>query len=125
ATAATRPAYAPPAAPTPPTAIGAYRIRGVLGEGGMGVVYEAEQEQPRRTVALKVIRPELVSRDHVRRFAREAEVLARLQHPGIAQIYEAGTAEGPDGPQPYFAMELVRGAPLGAYAAEWCRADAE
>jgi tetratricopeptide (TPR) repeat protein len=127
-TATTRPPYTPGSdAESFPATIGEYRIRGVLGEGGMGVVYEAEQDQPRRTVALKVIRPEIASPDRLRRFARESEALARLQHPGIAQIYEAGTAEGPDGggPQPFFAMELVRGAPLGAHAADWCRTDAE
>ena len=101
-----------------PTSIGRYRITGLLGEGGMGAVYRAEQDQPSRTVALKVIRPDLVSPALVRRFARESEVLGRLQYPGIAQIYEAGTAEGPHGPQPFFAMELVTGVPLDEYAAE-------
>jgi non-specific serine/threonine protein kinase/serine/threonine-protein kinase len=99
-----------------PTTIGRYRITGTLGEGGMGTVYRAEQDQPSRTVALKVIRPDLVSPALVRRFARESEVLGRLQHPGIAQIYEAGTAEGPHGPQPYFAMELVTGVPLDEFS---------
>lgn len=99
-----------------PSTIGRYRITGTLGEGGMGTVYRAEQDQPSRTVALKVIRPDLVSPALVRRFSRESEVLGRLQHPGIAQIYEAGTAEGPHGPQPYFAMELVTGVPLDEFA---------
>jgi tetratricopeptide (TPR) repeat protein/tRNA A-37 threonylcarbamoyl transferase component Bud32 len=82
------------------------------------VVYLAEQERPRRTVALKVIRPGFVSEGLLRRFEHEATVLARLQHPGIAQIYEAGTAEGAGvpGAQPYFAMELVRGPTLTEYA---------
>lgn len=97
--------------------IGPYRILGILGEGGMGTVYEAEQDQPHRRVALKVIRPGFVSPELIRRFARESEVLGRLQHPGIAQIYEAGTSEGPQGPQPFFALELVRGQPLTEYAA--------
>src|SRR6266513_291235 len=72
----------------PPDTIGKYRILRLLGEGGMGVVYEAEQEQPRRTVALKVIKPGLASPELLRRFAQESQALARLQHPGIAQIYD-------------------------------------
>ncbi len=96
--------------------IGAYQIVDVLGEGGMGVVYEAEQEQPRRAVALKVLKPGLASPELLRRFEGESEALARLHHPGIAQIYAAGTAETSLGPQPFFAMELVRGAPLREYA---------
>lgn len=99
-----------------PTIIGRYRITGLLGEGGMGAVYRAEQDQPHRSVALKVIRPDFVSAELVHRFSRESEVLGRLQHPGIAQIYEAGTAEGPHGPQAFFAMELVEGSTLDAYA---------
>ena len=100
----------------PPTIIGHYRIIGTLGEGGMGTVYEAEQDQPSRKVALKVIRPDFVSAELSRRFARESEVLGRLQHPGIAQIYEAGTAAGPHGDQSFFAMELVRGRSLTEYS---------
>ncbi|MEO8452265.1 MAG: serine/threonine-protein kinase, partial [Gemmatimonadota bacterium] len=114
----------PPASPPPddfsrsrrPKTIGRYRIIGTLGEGGMGTVYEAEQDQPQRMVALKVIRSDFVIPELMRRFARESEVLGRLQHPGIAQIYEAGTAEGPHGPQPFFAMELVKGQSLTEYA---------
>ncbi len=100
---------------TPPT-IGRYRIVGTLGEGGMGTVYEAVQDHPNRTVALKVIRADHVSPELIRRFEFESEVLGRLQHPGIAQIYEAGTAIGPDGTQSFFAMELVRGQSLTGYA---------
>ncbi len=97
-------------------AIGAYVVRDVLGRGGMGVVYRAEQERPRRAVALKLVRSSLVSPLMRRRFEHEAHVLARLKHPGIAQIYEAGAAPGPDGePQPFFAMELVRGKSLLEY----------
>jgi tetratricopeptide (TPR) repeat protein len=90
----------------------------LIGEGGMGSVYEAEQEHPRRTVALKVIKPGLASPALLRRFDQEAEALGRLQHPGIAQIYEAGTADTGFGPQPYFAMELIRGVSLKEYARE-------
>ena len=82
----------------------------------MGVVYEAEQEKPQRTVALKLIRPGLISPEMLRRFEQEFQALGRLQHPGIAQIYEAGTADNGSGPQPYFAMELIRGETLIAYA---------
>jgi tetratricopeptide (TPR) repeat protein/predicted Ser/Thr protein kinase len=99
-----------------PATIGRYRIVRLIGEGGMGAVYEAEQDQPRRTVALKVIKPGLASPELLRRFAQEAQALGRLQHPGIAQIYDAGTADTGFGSQPYFAMEFIRGAALGDYA---------
>ncbi len=104
-----------PAKPEPPlpTHVGRYRILRRHGEGGMGIVYEAEQDNPRRTVALKVIRSELVSPELVKRFKSEAQILARLQHSGIAQVYEAGMSE--DG-RPFFAMELIRGMPLDDYA---------
>src|SRR5262249_30987356 len=84
---------APAAGPVLPPRIGRYRILRLLGEGGMGSVYEAEQDNPRRTVALKVIRPGLVSDSLLKRFAREAQILGRLHHPGIAQVYDAGVAE--------------------------------
>ena len=100
----------------PVSQIGKYRIVGVLGEGGMGTVYEAEQEHPKRTVALKVIRPGWISSQTLRRFEQESQTLGRLQHPGIAQIYEAGTAETAAGPQSYFAMEFIRGKSLLDYA---------
>jgi tetratricopeptide (TPR) repeat protein/predicted Ser/Thr protein kinase len=101
------------AGPALPPQVGRYRVLRLLGEGGMGAVYEAEQDSPRRPVALKVIRPGLVGPAALRRFAREAQILGLLHHPGIAAIYEAGLAE--DG-QPFFAMELVRGVPLDEYA---------
>jgi eukaryotic-like serine/threonine-protein kinase len=101
-----------------PASIGHYRILRLVGEGGMGAVYEAEQENPHRTVALKVIRAGYASGEMLRRFENEAQALGRLQHPGIAQIYEAGTADTPFGKQPYFAMELVRGQTLLAYCDE-------
>ena len=65
----------------------------LVGEGGMGAVYEAEQENPRRTVALKVIKPGWATPALLGRFEQESQALGRLQHPGIAQIYEAGTAD--------------------------------
>jgi serine/threonine protein kinase len=103
-------------APATPNTIGRYWILRQLGEGGMGTVYEAEQDQPRRAVALKVIKPGFATAELLRRFGVEAESLGRLRHPGIAQIYEAGTADSAWGPQPYFAMELIRGEPLLEYA---------
>jgi serine/threonine protein kinase len=98
-----------------PPQIGKYRIVRVVGQGGMGTVLEAEQEKPRRTVALKVIRPGLTTPSTLRRFEHESQMLGRLQHPGIAQVYEAGTADAGHGTQPYFAMEFIRGRPLSAY----------
>ena len=103
-----------------PTTIGRYRVLRLLGEGGMGAVYEAEQDQPRRTVALKVIRPGFATAETLRRFQQESQALGRLQHPGIAQIYEASTADTGSGPQPFFAMELIRGRPLHEYAVAAC-----
>jgi tetratricopeptide (TPR) repeat protein len=96
--------------------IGGYLLVRVIGEGGMGVVFEAEQEHPRRIVALKVIKPGFAYAELLRRFERESQVLARLQHPGIAQIYEAGAADAGFGPQPYFALEFIHGVPLRDYA---------
>ncbi|MFO0981308.1 MAG: serine/threonine-protein kinase [Planctomycetota bacterium] len=95
--------------------VGRYVIEQLLGTGGMGAVYRATQDQPRRQVALKVIRAGIVSRAALRRFEHEAEILGSLHHPGIAQVYEAGTHEWPggragDARTPYFAMELLEGA---------------
>ncbi len=108
------------ATPLPlPRPFGHFRLVGVLGAGGMGLVYEAEQEHPQRSVALKVMRSEMVSRELVRRFRRETDTLARLEHPGIAHVYEAGSvADDALGGAlvPYIAMELVRGAALDAHA---------
>ncbi len=96
--------------------IGNYRIIRVLGEGGMGTVYEAEQESPRRKVALKVIRAGIVNAQLLRRFDYEAEILGKLDHAGIATIFEAGTFDGGAGAQPFFAMEFVQGELLTQYA---------
>ncbi|MBS0196305.1 MAG: serine/threonine protein kinase [Planctomycetes bacterium] len=93
--------------------IGRYQVRALVGSGGMGSVYEATQENPRRTVALKVMRFGLLSPSALRRFEYEAQVLGRMRHPGIAQVYEAGThapetAVGtPRLSVPFIAMELV------------------
>jgi eukaryotic-like serine/threonine-protein kinase len=96
--------------------IGSYRIVREIGRGGMGVVYEAEQRQPRRAVALKVILGgRHLDPTSVRMFQRETESLARLEHPGIAAIHESGvTGEG----EHFLAMELVRGPSLSAYLEE-------
>ena len=98
---------------TLPKAIGRYKILSKLGQGGMGIVYEAEQQDPRRRVALKVVRGgRFVDDATIRLFRREAETLARLRHPNIGAIYESGHTE--DG-QHYFAMELVLGDTLDVY----------
>ena len=107
----------------PPREIGHYRIVREIGRGGMGVVYEAQQEKPRRTIALKVIRPGILSEQLLQRFELEAQVLGRLQHPGIAQVYEAGTAKvetagGAAVDQPFFAMEYVRGETLSEFISQ-------
>ncbi len=107
------------AIPAPfPEQIGRYRLIEKLGEGGMGTVYLAEQDHLKRRVALKMIRPGLLSPNLLRRFRFETEALGRLQHPGIAQIYEAGESDAAGGRQPYFAMEYVEGVELRAYARE-------
>jgi WD40 repeat protein/tRNA A-37 threonylcarbamoyl transferase component Bud32 len=102
--------------PTHPERIGPFRLIRRLATGGMGAVYEASQDNPARRVALKVLRRELLSPDLLKRFQQEAQILGLLQHAGIAQIYEAGTVDTPEGPLPYFAMEFVDGRPLVAYA---------
>ena len=93
-----------------PPAIGPFSIRRVIGSGGMGIVYEAMQESPRRKVAIKVMKRGITSSSALRRFQFESQVLARLHHPGIAQIYEAGTWDDGSGGVPFFAMEFIAGA---------------
>jgi eukaryotic-like serine/threonine-protein kinase len=99
-----------------PERIGPYRIVAQIGQGGMGAVYEARQENPSRSVAIKVMRADNASSEGLRRFVHEAHVLGRLKHPGIAHIYEGGVANTADGPRPFIAMELIRGAPLIVHA---------
>lgn len=101
---------------THPESLGGYEILGILGEGGMGVVYRAQQDNPRRIVALKAIKPGIESRETLTRFKHEGQMLGRLQHPGIAQVFEASTADSGRGPQPFFAMELIEGMPLTTHA---------
>jgi eukaryotic-like serine/threonine-protein kinase len=96
-----------------PSHIGSYSIVGILGEGGMGVVYEAEQTVPLvRRVALKVIREGMWSSEVVARFEAERQALALMDHPNIARVFDAGIAESG---RPFFVMELVRGVPLLEY----------
>ncbi|MBC7928059.1 MAG: serine/threonine protein kinase, partial [Bryobacteraceae bacterium] len=99
--------------------IGQYRIVREAGRGGMGVVYEAIQHSGAldRRVALKVIRPVWAGAQILERFQREQQLLARLEHPGIARLYECGSA--PDGSH-FFAMEFVDGCPID----EWCDREA-
>ncbi len=99
-----------------PERIGSYRVVRVVGRGGMGTVYQAEQENPQRRVALKMVRPGLGRAPMLKRLQREAQLLGRLQHPGIAQVYEAGFATIDRGRHPYFAMEYIDGLPLTAFA---------
>jgi eukaryotic-like serine/threonine-protein kinase len=96
--------------------IGPYRLLGLLGRGGMGEVYRAERADGvfEQQVALKLVKRGMDSEEIVRRFHRERQILARLEHPGIARILDGGTA--PDG-RPYFVLELIEGEPILA----WCR----
>jgi serine/threonine protein kinase len=99
------------------TKIGSCTIKRIIGSGGMGTVYEAVQENPRRRVALKMMKQGITSRSATRRFEFESQTLARLQHPGVAQIYEAGTQDDGSGGVPYFVMEYVASAkPITQYA---------
>ncbi len=98
------------------THVGPYLIERRIGGGGMGTVYEALQERPRRPVALKIMRPGT----DLDRFVYESQTLARLPHPSIAQVYDAGTHEGESGPVPYFTMEYVPNAKsITDYVREW------
>lgn len=105
-------------APPRSMADGRYRILGKLGEGGMGVVWEAEQRSPRRSVALKVIRPGHMGPAALERFQLEAELLGRMGHEGIARVLEAGSFEVGEESRPFLAMELVRGRPFDRFVEE-------
>src|SRR5262245_34216052 len=94
----------------PGTIIGDYKLLQQIGEGGMGVVYMADQEHPvRRRVALKIIKPGMDSRQVIARFEAERQALAMMDHQNIAKVLDAGTTESG---RPYFVMELVHGIPL-------------
>ncbi len=101
-----------------PATIGNCRVLRVLGAGGMGVVFLAQQDEPRRKVAIKVLSPSVTSDSVLRRFRRESEALALLQHPGVAQIYDVGVDQSQGREIPYIIMELIEGKPLNAHAAE-------
>jgi serine/threonine protein kinase len=96
--------------------IGPYKLLQPIGEGGMGTVYMAEQTEPvRRTVALKLIKVGMDSREVLARFGAERQALALMDHPNIAKVLDAGAT--PDG-RPYFVMELVKGVPITCYCDE-------
>ncbi|MGD9791342.1 MAG: protein kinase [Phycisphaerales bacterium] len=98
----------------PGTRLGAYKILEEIGHGGFGTVYMAEQEHPvRRRVALKIIRLGMDTKAVVARFESERQALALMDHPHIAQVFDAGATETG---RPYFVMELVRGEPITSYA---------
>lgn len=101
----------------PPGArLGRYRIESLLGRGGMGDVYRAEQLEPvRRTVALKLLRAQRLDARHLAWFEVERQLLAQMRHPAIAQVYDADTT--PDG-YPFFAMEFIAGSPITRFCDE-------
>ncbi len=97
----------------PGAVIGPFKLMEQIGEGGMGLVYVAEQQHPvRRKVALKIIKPGMDSRDVIARFEAERQALALMDHPNIARVFDAGTT---DSGRPYFVMELVKGIPIVEY----------
>src|SRR5438477_6266098 len=105
-----------PARETPGTVIGPYKLLQQIGEGGFGVVFMAEQSQPvRRTVALKILKPGMDTRQIVARFEAERQALALMDHPNIAHILDGG--ETPAG-RPYFVMDLVQGVPITRHCDE-------
>src|SRR5262245_28803073 len=102
-----------PLTEVPGTRVGPYKLLQQIGEGGMGVVYMAEQEEPvRRKVALKIIKPGMDSKQVVARFEAERQALAMMDHTNIARVFDAGTT---DSGRPYFVMELVHGVPITTY----------
>jgi len=101
----------------PGTKIGRYELLSLIGEGGMGLVYQAEQKEPvKRRVALKIIKPGMDSRQVFARFEAERQALALLDHPNIAHVFDAGTTEAG---RPYFVMEYVKGMSITAYCDEY------
>jgi non-specific serine/threonine protein kinase/serine/threonine-protein kinase len=97
----------------PGTVVGPYRLMEEIGEGGFGLVFVAEQQQPvRRKVALKIIRPGMDTREVIARFEAERQALALMDHPNIARVLDAGTTQSG---RPYFVMELVKGLPIIDY----------
>lgn len=108
--------FAPPIELNLGEQIGPYKLLQKIGEGGMGVVYMAEQSVPvRRKVALKIIKPGADSKQVLARFAAERQALSMMEHPNIAQVFDAGATESD---RPYFAMELVKGRSITQYCQE-------
>ena len=108
--------HQPPIAEGPGTVIGPYKLLQQIGEGGMGVVFMAEQTEPvQRTVALKIIKPGMDTRQVIARFEAERQAVAMMDHPNIAKVLDAGTT---DTGRPYFVMELVKGVPITKYCDE-------
>jgi hypothetical protein len=102
-----------PIAERPGTVLGPYKLMEQIGEGGMGLVFVAEQQQPvRRKVALKIIKPGMDSKQVIARFEAERQALALMDHQNIAKVFDAGTT---DSGRPYFVMELVHGIPITDY----------
>ena len=111
-----QPALQQPSSASCGTQIGPYKLREQLGEGGMGVVYVAEQSEPvKRRVALKVIKPGMATKDVVARFEAERQALAMMDHPNIARVHDGGVT---DSGQTYFVMELVPGDSVTQYCNE-------
>ena len=95
------------------TQVGPFRLMEQIGEGGFGQVFVAEQQHPiRRTVAIKLIKPGMDSREVISRFEAERQALALMDHPNIAKVIDVGTTTGG---RPYFVMELVRGVSITEY----------
>src|SRR6516164_5481601 len=102
-----------PVTERPGTVIGPYKLKEKIGEGGMGLVFVAEQQEPvRRKVALKIIKPGMDSKQVIARFEAERQALAMMDHQNIAKVFDAGTTESG---RPYFVMELVHGVPITEY----------
>src|SRR5688572_4778376 len=105
-----------PISEMPGTVIGPYKLLQQIGEGGMGVVFMAEQTEPiQRTVALKIIKPGMDTRQVIARFEAERQAVAMMDHPNIARVLDAGAT---DSGRPYFVMELVKGVPITKYCDE-------
>lgn len=111
-----RAAAEPPEPPEPPFCLGPYRVKAVLGRGGMGVVYRAVHATLRRTVAIKVLYRGTLSREERKRFAMEVEILRNLRHPGVARLIYADLMGTMRDAQPYFVMEHIEGQSLVRYA---------
>src|SRR3954452_4429827 len=107
-----------PVTEKPGDMIGRYKLLQQLGEGGCGVVYMAEQEEPvRRRVALKVIKLGMDTKSVIARFEAERQALALMDHPNIAKVFDGGATESG---RPYFVMELVRGVPITDFCDRHC-----